>query len=800
MKCLHASRDTSVKILLSALALALLVFQYRTLAKLAVFHPATSHISLGKFLLSAHEMALFDRVDALLLWLLLCLCCGLVALELYGRGLSAFLQGVFTSKRAALLLLLAVSLVCVRYYFALGKLHWSGDAAQHVVYTSITARELAQGHLPTWTFAIGNGSPYLQNYGFLFFYLSGLFALAAQDLDLGLKLCLAFGHLLSGLGMYLFVGRLCRSRRAGFIAALSYVLSFWHVQQVLIMGRLPLSLFYGLMPFAFYAVEMLGHKNRRALATSLGALALACLFFTHPGYGTYAGLSLGFYTVVRLWTWRGQSDIRTRALCALVLLVGGALFSAYMTLGMWAERDLTNMHALSLGFKSGVDTPDQIVPDPTWRHLLGWSNFRFWLLPPQGEFHWYGGYLGITLVALALAGALVPVIGGKYRAFAAFLPASLCLVAAAWVVFAYRLPPLNTLYLIQNMNAARYLLFLVFFLAVAAGVATRALLLYERYRQRGQRLFALLLLALFADLGSTTFLHPYMALDRHPTAYPAELFAEISADAQSYLKLGELPPYRILWPTAGNNYLNVATVQHLSQIPTADAFHPGDLRALETFTRPFIAAAHRLISDLESVEHFSSMPRAATLSAGFHLLNARHIMLSPPGDDKVYFLLYRQHSPILVAPELVPFNSDKLDPLALIDSMQIDAIHARSQRLFVRGIKHTQSLAAHPQIELLDHRVYNERVLLRVRANQACFARLAYAYSPYINVSIDGQSVQSRETAGRFLALELTAGEHLIELDASLSPLRRGLLTLDLILLVVAAIFIYREQRNTREE
>ena len=62
-------------------------------------------------------------------------------------------------------------------------------------------------------------------------------------------------HIISGIGMYFFVGNLCQSRRAGFIAGLGYVLCFWHTQQVLIMGRLPLSLFYALLPWPFYAVE-----------------------------------------------------------------------------------------------------------------------------------------------------------------------------------------------------------------------------------------------------------------------------------------------------------------------------------------------------------------------------------------------------------------------------------------------------------------------------------------------------------------------------------------------------------------
>ena len=234
------------------------------------------------FFYSVREQSIFDYSDGLLLALILSLGLAIIIAEWQHRALSSFLQESLRSDKSALLLLGIVSLVCVRYYFARGALHWSGDAAQHIAYVEITARELALFNFPTWTFAIGNGSPYLQNYGSLFFYLAGLFTLAVQDLNLGIKLCLVFAHVLSGLGMFLFIRHLTHSRRAGFFAGLAFVLSFWHVQQVLIMGRLPLALFYGLLPFAFWAIEMLARSGYRIRAASIGAIALASLFFYPP--------------------------------------------------------------------------------------------------------------------------------------------------------------------------------------------------------------------------------------------------------------------------------------------------------------------------------------------------------------------------------------------------------------------------------------------------------------------------------------------------------------------------------------
>ena len=66
---------------------------------------------------------------------------------------------------------------------------------------------------------------------------------------------------------------------------------------------------------------------------------------------------------------------------------------AYLTVPMYLERGLTGLHA-------GFFMSD--FPAPTWRHLLLWSNYRFRLF--QAQDHWYGGYLGVSLVGIALWG------------------------------------------------------------------------------------------------------------------------------------------------------------------------------------------------------------------------------------------------------------------------------------------------------------------------------------------------------------------------------------------------------------
>ena len=106
------------------------------------------------------------------------------------------------------------------------------------------------------------------------------------------------------------------------------------------------------------------------------------------------------------------------------------------------------------------------------------------------------------------------------------------------------------------------------------------------------------------------------------------------------------------------------------------------------------------------------------------------------------------------------------------------------------------SVDTSPEVEVLSHRVWNQRVELQVRTSDACFARLAYAYYPYLRVVVDGKIAQTLETADRFIALRLDRGEHLIVLEPFLSPMRRALLALDIVLLAAAGLVLIRRRRT----
>ena len=783
--------------------------QYITIEKLSVFSPAETYGTLTKYIQAIDEKISFEWIDILLSVLFLATSALVLWKEISKRVLTDFLQNVFSSERKTLYLLLACSLVCVRFYFARGGMHWGADASHHIVQSYLVARAIADGELPIWTFFMGNGSPYMQNYGFAFFYLVGLVDFFCRDIFLSLKLVMGTAHVLSGIGMYYLVSSLCQSRRAGFIAGLGYVLCFWHTQHVLIMGRLPLSLFYALLPWPFYAVEYLIRSPYKMQAALLGGLGIALLNFTHPGYGTYAMVFWGCYCIVRLWSLWGHPDMKSLFRAGVLLLILGVVFSAYMNVGMWFEREHTDMHDFRAGFK---DPTEQVgmtsQPDPTWRHLLGWSNYRFWLIPPE-PFHWYGGYLGISLCVLALAGVGIALF--RRNELRHFVASWACLVLSTLFIFAYRLPPFNMLSLIHASNSSRYLLFLAFFLALAAGIGTLMLLQHRPGRLSRNRCFTLLFLLLWIDLFPTTFLYAY----RPPPDRSSSGIENIWKASTPFSERGELPNYRIHWLDKDEfSFLRMAYPLFLHETPISEAFHPGELRTRSTFTDPFLQIARFLASDLIATpdQLNANDLEFKLLRSGFYLLNTRYVILS--SNKKTLRLSLEPNSPIVVSSRLVSYNPEAAY-LVELTGANPDSLSARSmsqvfwiigemgirpqnnscERIFIRD-REGSDLGTEPTAQVLAHVVRHQQVQMKVSISEACYARLSYAYFPYLQITVDGTPVEPLETAGRFIALPLEAGEHDIVIQARLSPLRRGLIGFSVVMLLGTLGLVFMERKR----
>lgn len=780
--------------------------QHVTIVKLSVFAPGSSHVSLPRFLRAVGQQIDLSPLDGLLAALFLLATALLLYEEARHRALTGFLQDCFARSRKTQCLLLGSLLVCVRYYLAPGEVSWGGDASHHIAHSWLAARAIADGQVPVWTFFIGTGSPVFQTYGFAFFYLVGLVDLVLDDLFLSLKLTMAAAHVLSGVGMYHLAASLCRSRSAGFIAGLAYALCFWHAQHVLLMGRLPLSLFYALLPWAFYWIEQVVDSRRRMGAALAGGACLALLALTHPGYGAFAMALAGCYSLVRLWSCRRGPERGAVVLGGLLLFALGIVFGAYMNVGMYLERGHTGMHDLVIDLSG--------TPDPTWRHLLGWSNLRFWLIPPE-PYHWYGGYLGVSLCAMAVAGG-VALLRWREGRFAACW---VCLLLCLLVVFAYRLPAAGSLPLIHAFNASRYLLFVAFFLALAAGAGAHLLMRQVPEGPARSRRCTLLLLAIGLDLFPTTFIQPYYPGGEYlPAGWKARTFAEIAEAASAFDGGEDLPNYRAHWIGEGvYPYKRRAQMLYMGGTPIAESFHPGELRTLKTFTGPFTDWALGFLPRMESLEQLKAHRHLDPLLDGFRLLDTRHV-LTTSNERKTGFAFSLESSPILVSGRLSGYDEESFDAGAMAARFgeDLDEPTARMlsiilrtgpradglscERILVRGLEGEVDLGTAPAARVLAHRVDHQQVEMKVAVSARCHARLAYGYWPYLRVTVDGAAVKPMETAGRFMAIPLEAGEHDIAIRARLSPLRKGLLLLAAACLAGSLALVFRERANHKEK
>ena len=776
--------------ILSALVVLLLYFQYSTLDKFSTLSPAARWGSLHSFIAAAKENVSLDAKDAMVALLIFVVCIAIGVLELWKRRLSQLLRKVFESERRTILALFVACLICVRYYFALGTLNMAADTTLHVTYAFVAAEGFSHGEVPIWTNYFGAGSPYLQFYGFLFFYLVALVALVFHDLHFSIKLVMAGGHVLSGIGMYLFVRTLYDSRRAGFLAGLAYVMSVFHVQQVLIMGRLPLSVFYALLPFPFYFFERTVVCSCKMPWAIGGGLALALLAFTHPGYAFIATVLLILYMFTRLICDRRQQAFRAAVSYSILLLAVGIVMGSYITLPMWIERNNTSLYF-------GLDFSQW--PTPTWGQLFAWSNYRFRMFE-MGARHWYGGYLGVSVAGLAIVSlASMFLLRGRRQARVP-LAAAVCLLVSSMLIIGYHWPPLNVLGILHSFNASRYLLFVVFFLSVLAG-ASASIRLRNSRRDRND-VFTLLFLAVMVDLGPTTFQHPYAEL---PALTPSKWKNQIEREAAQYPD-GELPNYRTLY------------LPHNLQLSMARKWLTFDVGATTSVSgyneRSFASVlfggtlAQVLVAKFKEMEEMGSLSgqwNDSRLVDGLYLLNTRYLFAIHSRKKTFNIFHMRYDSPAIVSsriaagalPLVIGDARAERALLKLVDAMDVKRDDNTCGQIFLADFEGGEDLGTSPSVEVLEHRTWNQRVEMAIRTSSPCFARLAYAYYPYLNVTVNDEKVMPYQTAGGFIALRLSEGEHRIVLKPVLSPLRRGLLSLSLAMAATClAYFGWRARRS----
>ena len=361
------------------------------------------------------------------------------------------------------------------------------------------------------------------------------------------------------------------------------------------------------------------------------------------------------------------------------------------------------------------------------------------------------------------------------------------------LVFGYRWPLLGSLSVVHAFNAGRYLLFVVFFLAVMVGVGSVVIVRYYRRRGTGTGVFAILLFIVLLDLGPTTFQQPYMrrsALEQ-TLLVDSKTSRFLRSEATQYPN-GEIPSYRSFFATDtayrpfSISYLLINT----GLVTFLGLFDEAPL-ATDIFCHPLEKSLNSEIRKAEKLESPSAY-EFGPLREGLYLLNTKRFMARKLNKNHVMTWTFPSVTPVVVSPSIAGWNSsvrNDMDFLRLVKAMGVNELNNSCDVILLHGFKGTEDLGTSPVLEVLEHRTWNQRVEIRLRTSDPCFARLAYSYYPYLSVSVNDRKVAPYQTAGSFIALRLSEGEHRIVLTPVLSPLRRGLLGLSLA--IVAACLAY---------
>jgi hypothetical protein len=294
---------------------------------------------------------------------------------------------------------------------------------------------------------------------------------------------------------------------------------------------------------------------------------------------------------------------------------------------------------------------------------------------------------------------------------------------------------------------------------------------------------------------------------------------------ESTLAAGELPNYRLLTNIADMHiFLATTWLMCRTGLPTPQADHRYILPSMSTFVRPFERYIDYIVHHFEPLEgQVSAALRVETTRNGMHLLNVRYL-LDTHKEKGVVLLKHATNSPVVVAPTLVAHPAlpdvsideeqltsalarypadQRLDALAqllpvaqLIADMEVDPVRNSAARIFVPNAE-TFDAGTTPDATVLAHRVWHQRAEIEVEVSAPCYARLAYAYSPTLVISVDGQEVQPRQTSGGFIAIPLEAGRRHIVLKTRMSTLRSALLGIDFLLLFAALGLAWRARKKS---
>ncbi len=320
-----------------------------------------------------------------------------------------------------------------------------GDVASDVVpWTALDRAAIRDGELPLWNPNNGGGEPLLANYQSAFFSPFNV-PVYVLPWRFGLVVSTLAKLLAAGLGTFVFLRQLRRSRLAATTAAIAFMGSGYQVLWL----QWPVASPSALVPWVLVGVEAVITARRRAnlVLASVGlSLAVTCVLLAgHPETALFALLIAGGYAVVRLGQRRG------RGIRALVDRGAALAAASVLALGIAAVQVLPFAEYLgqstAASFRNGKKT-SFLEPSLAGLHLLPrlvgspFDPYQGRLLDQNNVQLPYNliasPYIGAFVLALAGVGVLS--LRRRQRQDQYF-----AVLAAAWLLYAYNVAGLGNL-------------------------------------------------------------------------------------------------------------------------------------------------------------------------------------------------------------------------------------------------------------------------------------------------------------------------------------------------------------------
>ena len=717
---------------------------------------------------------------------------------------------------------LALGVVVSCYQFVAPGHPRTVDIWPHLARTKIVYEAMRDGFSPFHTFMFYSGYPHLRFYSPLLYILGGFAALVSGgDILLSLRIVLLLLHVLSAGAMYLY---LKRRRCAGApndntsaaLGALVYVLVPWRVRHMAVLASYPQALLYLLLPLLLLVLDRLVERPSYRKALLLGLLfALAVL--SHVIYAIYAAAFL----LICFLLGSGQPATaarapRRRGLSATILIAAAVAIglAAFFLVPFLAE------------YRSHTFPQAPIVlPPPNWKVALGLER------QVSG---YAGGYLGISIIVLALIAA-VSLFSGPDSGRKSVVAALAGTAGSLLLTFVVPLLGRYGLQLAAGLPPERFLLFFVFFAATLAASACSFLRSrITRFQRRPVLLFAIITVLVAIDCLPAQLRVRYPMRKDDLLMGRGDLYRSISTQKPSRVLDLNVAEDRIDEPSRIGGCPAMDFVYGDLPTPFGPPFHQFAPRSM-LYAYPWINLLAVDLADTTTQDLSANSTKALSLLGVSHVI-AEPTFLGFSGEGGTRYAIVQtkgginwdtrrlqaqgeqqlvygatSRSLVLASNSIRPFAPGQLVQSRslytagnweeLLDSARIDTGRNRINFIPVREDERAESLPGQAAIEVIETRVRNQDVTVRLYGGSDCFLRLAVSYYPELRVLLDGKDVRFAETRDHFLYLRCPAGVHALRVCAPLTPLRWWMLvTSGLTLLLCAAVWVVPRRRSVSPE